>query len=343
MAVTLQQIAQKARVSEMTVSNILNGRYIPVQKRAMARATRIKRIAEELGYLPNVAAQATATGRFKCISLLLSTSDGVSTISGGMLRGMQDGLMPQGVHLNVSMLPDEQLIATWGVPHALRQQMCDGFLINYTHRIPQQLVERIRQYHLPSVWINSKQEADCVYPDDFGAGLRLTRHLLSMGHRRIAYIDLSHSPEFEQHYSAIDRRAGYEQAMREAALPTQLICPEDQSRSQSRVEAVRAAMSAIDRPTALIGYSVTNIMLINTALLSMGLRIPQDVSVATFDQRVHDTIGLPITTALSADQAVGAAAVSMLLKKIEDPARRLPPRVVPFDLDPGQTCVRPGA
>ncbi len=324
-------------MSYPTVSLALNGkgRVSPETRQ------RVLDMARELDYLPNAAARATVSGRFGVISLLLGTAAGRSTLSPGLLRGIQDELIAARMQLQVSMLPDDDLIATWGVPGCLRQAHSDGLLINYTHLIPSTLVEVIRGNRIPSVWINSRHDTDCVHPDDLAVGVTLTEYVLELGHKRIAYVDISHwwsEPSDSLHYSAVDRAAGYERAMRQAGLTPQFIRTRGDSLAEDRVRLLRTMLEAEDRPTAVIAYSGSNVAFVNIAAVSLGLEIPRDLSIATFEPKAMDTIGRIITTALSPEQQVGAEAMRMLMEKVRSPGTSLPPKTVAFDFEPGQTC-----
>jgi len=76
----------------------------------------------------------------------------------------------------------------------------------------------VRQYRLPSIWVNVKRAEDAVHPDDLTAGRLATELLLSHGHRRVAFLDITDpwAPELGRHYSLADRQRGYERAMRAA-------------------------------------------------------------------------------------------------------------------------------
>lgn len=338
--VTLLDVAKIAGVSMMTVSRALRG----VGRIREETRAKVLQAADLLGYMPNAAAQATATGRFNNIALLLSTVHGCSTLSGETLRGIEDELVTRRISLTVSMLPDAQLVQTWGMPQALVQTMTDGLLVNYTHQIPPELMERIEANHLPSVWINSKRPLGSVYPDDARASHMLTRHLLGMGHRRIAYLDFSHDWHGgeEMHYSAVDRRGGYELAMREAALPAVLALPHWTADLQAeRWRCARELLSGPERPTAVVCYSSRNAMTLGVVAAQMGLVIPADLSVATFDIQPQDLLGPVLTAALSPDQKLGSRATAMLLEMIATKTVDMESVAVPFTLFEGQSCMPP--
>jgi len=343
--VTLDQIAKRANVSRMTISNVLNGYYQPTQKRAVERAERIRAIAREMGYMPNAAAKAIRAGKFGVASLLLSTKKRRSTLPENLLCGMHDALAERDMRLEVARLPDESLVDDATMPKLLSQRSADGLLIDYTHSIPEAMVQIIREHHLPAVWINSKQDADCVHSDDLRAGYDATRRLLEVGHRRVGYIDYSHGPDFlSPHYSAHDRRRGYERAMREAGLPSRVYMAEAGPNipGPQRVGHARQMLEAPDRPTAVVTYGRTEAAPIICAAGQIGLSVPEDLSLINIGEYPIGYLGPMLTTMILPQREMGRQAVDMLIEKIENPDRALPPRALPFDLEVGDSVAPPG-
>lgn len=204
---TLAQVAKAAGVSAMTVSNAMRG------KQAMKATTRqrVVEIAQQMGYRPNTAARANRTGKFKAVGLLQSTIGTRSSTSDALMSGIHRSLIARDHHLVVSAMPDEKLTQEGFLPQVLGRWCVDGLLINYTDHLPDRLTELIEQQHLPALWMNARRDSHCVYPDNLGASENLTRHLLNLGHTRIAYINLSNArlENDDPHFSVIDREAGY--------------------------------------------------------------------------------------------------------------------------------------
>ncbi len=337
---TMTLLARKAGVSTMTVSRALGGtgRIDPDTR------SRIVQMATEAGYRPNSAARAMQTGKFHCVSLLLSTVDGRSTLPADLLRGVQEELLVRDMHLNVSMLPDEALVQKWGMPSALRRQMCDGLLINYTHAIPTKLAEAIRRHALPSVWLNNKQPRDAVYPDDFNAAVQLTEKLIAVGHRRIAYADFGHrlsdSPAYE-HYSVTDRLRGYEHAMRGAGLMSMLVTRlEGPPASDSVGRSFNEVMALSNRPTAFVTYGISHVNGVAYSALQAGLRVPEDLSIVTFDAMIPKIISKEVSAMLVPNESIGRTAMAMLTARIQR-AESAESVALPLEFHSGQTIAPP--
>jgi LacI family transcriptional regulator len=331
-------IAQRAGISQMTVSSVLRG------KGGASRETaeRILNIARELGYRPNLAARATVTGRFNCIGLILSTEEKLSNTSRKLLDGISLVLSDAGLHLAMAVTPDQKLQDENFVPTILQTCMCDGLLINYTHHIPPTMRDLIDRYHIPSIWINSRQSTNCVYPDDLQGARALTRHLIGMGHKRIVYVDLVNFLTFnDKHYSAIDRQQGYIQAMTAADLKPRVV--ELLSATDSRLQIAHHLLSGPERPSAIICYGKTDALAVLCAAQSLGMQCPRDFSLASFDHSPITLLDWQITTAIVPDRQVGRLATQMLLDSIQDPQLTHEPTAVSMTLDAGQTCIPNGS
>jgi len=332
-ATTLADVARRVGVTEMTVSAALRG----VGRISKETRGRIIDAARELGYRPNAAARSMRSGRFNCLALLVS-QEHPSGMPYGMLDGMHDAMTPRNLHLTLSRLGDEKLTDRGFVPKMLREAMADGLLVKYDQRIPQRMVELFRRYRLPAVWINSKHDSDCVYPDDVAAGRQATEHLLGMGHRRIAFVCYVGAG----HYSPLDRFEGYSLAMGAAGLEATWLDrrPDGLSR-RDRVGAISQWLRQPGRPTGVVVNSPTSAKILLLGATRLGLRVPRDLSIVTFSDMPTDDCGVAIDTLTLPARQMGRQAVEMLLAKIDDPTAVHAPRALPWRLAPGQTCGPP--
>lgn len=333
----IDEIAAEAGVSKWTVARVLGGETDYARPTFARRAERIRQIAARMGYLPNAAARATATGRFGAVTLLLSTRQGRGFLPEPLLEGIHDALAERNLHLNVARLPDESAPDSL-TPKQLREWSCDGLLINFLWDIPQRLLDRIRRYELPTVWINTKQQADCVYLDDEDAARRATRYLLELGHRRIAYAEYHQENRIgTPHYSILDRRAGYEQAMREAGWEPMLLGVTHPVPYDSASEYSRKRLRSPDRPTAVLAYDVAPAVTLMDAARALGLRIPKDLSIMTFTWGGTVPASLCLSQMWLPEVEMGRVAVEMLAEKMKDRRRPQPARAVPCTLLPNRT------
>jgi LacI family transcriptional regulator len=330
----LDEIAEAAGVSRMTVSNVLNGKNKETWPSTAERAARIREIAEKLNYRPNAAAKAVVTGRFGSIGLLNSTKPSTGVFFEGTFQAVRRELSQRDLHLTMGDLSDYQLTNAAHIPKILRELAADGLLISYIADIPERMVSLIHQYRIPSVWINTVLEADCVYPDDFNAGKRATEHLLQLGHREIAFVQAADS----NHYSVEQRCAGYTTAMQDARCQPNVIARPSTSVADNAIEPLRVWLSGPNRPTAIIAYEAVYAVPVFCAALSLGLRIPQDISLVTLHDKPVTDPGICISTMLIPAEELGKAAVDMVLQKIANPSEDLSPQAITFGFEEGNTC-----
>ena len=337
--VTLKQVAIAAGVSVNTVSAVMRGRS--QDARISERLSqRVRSVADSLQYRPNASARSTRTGRFGGVGLLLSAIGRRSSLPPALFRGIHDALAQRDLHLTTAVLPDAKLAGDDLAPKVLREFMVDAFLINYTDNIPPAMLESIRRHHLPSVWLNAKLGADAVYYDERAGAAELTRRLLEMGHRRIAYYDAANRSGLDNpHYSCTDRELGYAQVLVEAGLRPRVV-----RRSASefdQVAVLRDLLSTPDRATAVVCYSDRHAVTVAYVGAMLGLRVPEDLSVAGFESEPTYQLGKRITAMSLPEHAAGHAAVEEAVHKVEAPQSLRPPRVLPLHFEPGMTAAPP--
>ena len=341
---TAATIAAHIGLSRATVAHVLNGRG-DAQRIRPETQRRVLEAAQELGYRPNASATALRSGRFGSVALIQSQHG--EYLPPELLLGLTSGvaaadnrvrLMLTQV-LNIDASPEEYL------KQIMQQLSADGVFVNRHGFAPAPYLDRIQKLRIPANFVNSKQEFDAAYPDDVHGGMAAAQYLLDLGHTRIAYVDTLPRPR--PHYSEADRRTGYEQAMRAAghaaqtcSLPIEWRDGAGAALADAREEAARALLMSSDRPTAILAYEQTEAMAVVRAALSLGMRIPDDLSLVRFHHRMDDQCFVPIHTMSNSMRAVGERAAAMLMQKIEDPELILPSAAVPEVLIEGATCRR---
>lgn len=339
MTPTQKAIAERAGVDRSLVSRVLGGRMGNTSIRPDVEE-RIRAAAEELGYFPNLAAQAVKTGRFNTVALLLSTDPERSYLPIGIINGMHDVLAEQGIHLTVTRVPDAKLNDVEYVPGILNTLMCDGIIINYTHHLPEHLLELLERHHLPAVWVNTLRDSDVVYPDNLAAARRATERLLKLGHKRIVYLDRSYSESERSvvHFSVRDRLAGYREAMTAAGLEpieyTSSFSWEDGTETTDDY----AWLSADDGPTAVITQWICYVPHLLRKIWTSGRSIPRDISVVSFTGESVATSSLKFVSSMVEPECeLGGQAAKMLLNKISAPDLAISPKKLNFNWSEGTT------
>jgi LacI family transcriptional regulator len=269
--------------------------------------------------------------------MLLSTVGFRSILPPELLDGVIDALAQNDHRLTLAKFPDEKLVADGFVPHVFRECMCDGMLINYNAQIPQAMLDHVEEARLPTVWINSKQAHDCVYPDDFEAGCMAARLLLDAGHRRVAFANFTGYG----HYSATDRRDGIVETMRAGGGTCEML-DTPTNRGIPAISAALACLRRPERPTAMVAYTKFEAMPLVEAAHQLGLRIPGEISLLVFDNEPWDWSELGISAVRLPERGLGETAVALLMRRIAQPTVAQQPKAVPFDLIVGATVGSPG-
>lgn len=287
-------------------------------------------------------------GRAAYVGLVLSHArqHTHSHLPAPFLDGLNDQLALHDLQLCVSRLTDHDLTSGQLLGEALREHTCAGLLVNYTHDLSPALLQRVQAQCGPVVWVNSKLEANCVYPDDEGAARAVTDHLLALGHRRIAMVHLiarlGWSGTFEglrprMHYSAVDRSAGYAAALEAVGLSPWVLAQYRFIEEAEHVQACRTLLTGQDRPTAVLAYSERELHAVIRAARQLGLEIPRDLTVVAFAPTATPVLGYRPTIAAVPAEQVARRAVRMLLRRMKAPAAPCGAESISYDLAEGQT------
>jgi LacI family transcriptional regulator len=341
---TIATIAAHIGLSRATVTHVLNGRGTEQRIRPDTQQ-RVLAVARELGYRPNASARAVRAGRFGSVALIQSQLG--EYLPPELLFGLTTAIAARDLRLVLTHVPNVDAGGESYVASTMRDLAADGVFVNRHGFAPAPFVDRIRELRIPAVFLNSKQELDAVYPDDLQGGRLATDFLLGLGHERIAYVETE--PRRRPHYSEYDRRAGYKCSLTEAGLapwlhPLPIQWQTDgEAGTDARVDAAIRLLKRPDRPTAVVAYEMTESMAVIRAALLLQLRIPADISIIQFHNRIDEHYFVPIQTVSNMMQEVGVGAVSLLMDKIERPDQSLPSRAVSEVLLEGATCAPPRA
>ncbi len=338
MAITMEQIAKRAGLSRPTVSQILSNKGNLYNEKTREK---VIKIAKELGYRPNAYARSIVKKRFNALSLLLSTEEHRSYLPNNRLDGIIDTLEQQNYHLSIMKLPDEKLCDEGFLPKALREWMSDGLLVNYNAYIPPKLIELIHNYSIPTIWLDTKRNSDCVYSADLKASAEAGKYLLTLGHKRIAYAHFSISQDRLKnpvHYTEIDRFRGAQKVLAKAGIELQMWIGEKSIPREERVSYSKQLLKQPKRPTAVITYASTTALPIIISALQLNLRIPQDLAIITFaEDHLANEAGIQITSLVISEYKVGAEAAKIMLRKLKTPEKKFPPHKIHRTLKIGQT------
>jgi len=326
--ITIGDVAKVARVSPKVAAEILHGQAASASRNTRER---VRLVAERLGH---PAPPGTT------ILVLHSSTSYQSYTPHALMHGVMTAAGKANCRIEIVAVADDQLDNEPALRHLVSNYNASGLLINYQYGFPRVMPELIERLGIPAVWLNSPHVQDCVVSADFDAAQTLTNHALALGHHRIAYMDLTSDFTIHSlHHSCLERLDGYEHAMKEAGLPSRLIGVEYPLNKIERTELLSELLQSPDRPTFIITYSRRSALpLFHLALVSGHLRVPQDMSIATFSDDLHDTDDTNITHMAVPWEDVGHAGLVRLIARCHQPGRRFDPLMLPLQLHHGLTC-----
>jgi LacI family transcriptional regulator len=338
---TIKAVAEACGVSKSTVSQVLSngGRPVSAQTREQ-----ILRAARALDYRPNAIARGLSQKRMNTIGLAFLHGD-VPTYTNPFLMMVLDGVLSVCTRRRQTTMLST--IRSWedasDLPE-LSDGRCDGVLL----LVPPAecpLFGVLRQRNVPFVLVNARDpqsKASSVDVDNVRAAYEITEYLLKLGHERIAFVHLRH--EWVDAFAS-ERQEGYRQAMTawgryDAALA---------NLSMSDAEAIET--DAPDRPTALFCSYDSEAIRLMKELQRRGVRIPEEVSIVSFDDIPDAAVSRPaLTTVRQPITGIGERAAEMLLELIDGTAGAGRNELLPTELvirssaapPPGRGPLHPG-
>jgi LacI family transcriptional regulator len=325
---TLQQIADRCDQSVSTVSHVLNaGRAHHFRPETVEK---IRALAREMGYRRNEPARAMRLGRTDQIAIITPSIHSRGMLMTQLLDGITDAMVKSAPHLHLLLdeSSEEQMNNEELAPAVIRNRVVDGLLVNHHKTLPPNFLTYIENIKMPAVFLNVNMETNSLFPDDFQSASDLTTDLLTGGRKRVAYVDLF-SPKLETaHYSRLARLNGYKAAIREHGAREQLlVCQQgygDARNLQFPHQEVLRLLKRRDRPHAAVCYNSQSLFVLMNAAARLGLQLPEQLLLATFDTEDLGKNGLPVTTSVLPFYEIGRRALEMLIGKILDKTGHVP-------------------
>lgn len=325
--VRLKDIAQVAGVSVMTVSKALRG----APDISAVTRERIKGLAQQMGYVPDTMAQGLRTRQTRLFGLVISTM--INPIFARILLALVERVHEMGYDLIVAHThndPDREAACI----RRMLSRRVDGLFLYPVYRMDPAaaIYDELRRGTTPVVVLGHPapfcQGFTCVENDDIEASQILTRHLLDLGHRRIAFFTgPQHTPWGQERFE------GYRQALREAGVEVDDHLVFHAGRGVE--DGVKAAEQFLrERPDATAIQAVNDLVAVGAGnvLLERGVRIPEEVSLVGYgDILTSEYFRVPLTTVRQAKFRLGHAAMDSMVKLMagERPeAQRLPGQIV---------------
>ncbi|GAB3585999.1 LacI family DNA-binding transcriptional regulator [Calidifontibacter terrae] len=308
---TMGDIAQQLGISKAAVSYALNGQ----PGVAADTRQRVLALAEQLGWHPSASARALSGSRTGVVGLILSRPPELLTVETFFMRflaGVERSLAKRGYSLLLRVTGADVVAETaiyeawWG------ERRIDGaILIDERFRDPR--MEALARIGLPAVLLGGPVKGatqPMLWTDHAGDAALVVQHLHDLGHRRIAHIGGPREFVHERGRSRGVLNAARRLGMDAVSVPATYTGPET-------AQVTRRLLDADERPTALVFGSEHMTLEGVAAARELGLQVPDDLSVVSWDDSEVARLVHPSLTALARDTpAFGSLAADVLLDLI---------------------------
>ncbi len=317
------EVARLAKVSTTLVSRIANG----TAKATPSMQATVLAAARKLGVT------LTASKRNRTITFILGNRDTVNEFQSKVLLGAEVYCAQHDWDLHfISFRFDLGApLGSLRLPEALtRSNGPSGVILTGTHSVS--ILAALSERKIPFSLVGNNivgdwqhEQYDCVFTDDIRGSADITRHLIAQGHRNIWYIGNQRLPWFAR------CAAGYRQAMKEADLEPRFSEISSEDRELGYL-AVKALLASGERPTALFAGTDQAASGVYQALQESGIRIPDDISVAGFNDTIGEVLHPGLTTVREFPKELGGHLAEFAMRRIHEP--HIPPQqlVMPTEL-----------
>lgn len=336
MAVTIKDVAKAANVTPSTVSRVItdNPRISEKTKK------RVRKVMQELGYHPNFKARNLASRSTQTIGLVMPNStDKVfqNPFFPEVIRGISKTAhrMEYALHFSTGESVEEIYD---GVVKMVQSGRVDGVILLYS-RVNDRVMTFLEENEFPYTMIGKPYDQvdriSHVDNDNYSAAKEVTEYLLNLGHQRIGYVGGSTTLMV-----TMDRQRGYETALRNAGIQAcqDYIVHED-FLIEGGQEAITELLSLQKPPTALVAADDLLALGIIKKLEKMGLTVPDDISIVSFNNLLLSEVSRPALTSVDIDIFnLGLQAAKSLIEKInnpDEPAKRI---TVPYKMIERNSC-----
>lgn len=322
---TLDDVAHAAGVSRATAARVLGG-YGSAS--AVARE-RVLAAAQALRYRPNAVARSMKSGSTATLGVVIS--DIQLAFFAQAVRGIADAAHAEGFEVILANT-DEEAAAERAAVGVLIDKRVDGLIVVPT--VPGQAahLQDAQDRGIPVVLLDRGSpgiRCDVVVVDNQRAGRNAVRHLVRLGHRRVAIVVEGQTAlaagevvtarlRPDAGMTSLLREIGWAAALREASIPVtdDLIRLARYDRADARA-VTAAALELPDRPTAILTTDETMTLGAIDAILDAGLEMPRDISLVAFDDLPWTTLMRPpLTVVAQPVHELGVTATQRLLGRL---------------------------
>lgn len=338
MPVTIKDVAALAGVSPSTVSRTCKDHP------SISRQTKekVRRAMAELGYEPNFQASSLATRNSRTIGIILPPSEKEAYQNSfylEVIRGISQ-YCNQKQYINTVITGENEEEILQVIRTMVKNGLAEGFILLYSREqdpVMEYLYEEGLLYVLIGKAYRYVNQTIYVDNDNVLAGAEATDYLLERGHQRIAYLSGDHSLLFNY-----DRKSGYMLSLIRRQIPYRPeLCIEMAEEPGHQEEMLRQLFSGKDRPTAVLVSDDILAMMLEKVCISLGLSIPEDVSIISFNNSLLAQLTVPPLTSVDVHSGqLGVEAAAQMISHIENPELIATKIIVPHHIVERESCAR---
>jgi LacI family transcriptional regulator len=333
---TLRDVANAADVHPATASRALN----PETRRLVNARTveRVLRAARSLGYRPNPHARTLKTARSATVGLVIP--DLTNPLFPPIARGVEDVLGQAGYSAWIVNTDNDEAREATAV-ESLRDRSVDGFIFA-TAKLRHPIAEQLVATGTPVILVNRRTEhagIPAVTPDDAGGVAEAMRHLVELGHRKIAHLA---GPQALS--TGVNRLRAFQHALQDHGLESapERVAVCEAFTEEAGAKAVNRLLDSGAEFTAVLAGNDLLALGCYDAFEKRGLVCPDDISVVGFnDSSFMEKLRPPLTTVHIPHYEIGAEAARMLLEELRSPGRLPRSVLLPLSLVVRQSTAPP--
>lgn len=320
----MRQVAALAGVGIKTVSRVVNGE----PNVSAATIARVREAAERLDFHPDLHAGNLRRGDGRTRTLGLLVGSVANPFSGLIHRAVEDAVLERGYAVFASSLDDDPAREE-GLVSAFLQRRVDGLILTAISKSQAYLAPEVRR-GTPLVFVDREPagiDADAVVSDNAAGAALATRHLLTRGHRRIAYVG-----DREDIQTARERRRGFLEELGRAGVAMSNIPVINGLHDEaSAAHAVAALLDSDTPPTAI--FSSQNLVTIGAIRALRSRNAHRTIALVGFDDvSLGDLLEPGLTVVAQSPQRLGELAAERILARLDGDRAPAKTYIIPTEL-----------